>query len=56
VPAPIVAMGMVTWEVKTAGPIPNNSVGVIVVIPLGWTINCDTGVPLMVTPDGSILI
>ena len=35
---------------------PTVTVGVIVVMPLGCTISCETGVPLMVTPLASILI
>ena len=54
---PIVAMGIVTeGDAKVTGPKATVTVGVAVVMPLGWTISCDTGVPLMVTPLASILI
>src|SRR5258708_4935924 len=62
VPAPIVAtpisaMGIVTeGDAKVTGPQATVTVGVAVEMPLGCTISCDTGVPLMVTPLASILI
>ena len=58
VPAPIVAtpisaMGIVTdGDAKVTGPKATVTVGVIVVMPLGCTISCEIGVPLMVTPLG----
>src|SRR5262245_54219446 len=54
---PIWAMGIVTdGDAKVTGPNPIVTVGVIVVMPLGCTISCEMGVPLMVTPLASILI
>ena len=50
-------MGIVTeGDTKVTGPKPTVTMGVIVVMPLGCTISCETGVPLMVTPLASILI
>src|SRR5271165_5766079 len=57
VPAPMVTSGMVTiGDAKVTGPYENVIVGVSVVTPLGWTISCEAGVPLTVTPDGPIMI
>ena len=60
-PAPIVATPISATEIvtegeaKVTGPKATVTVGVAVVMPLGCTISCETGVPL-ITPLASILI